>query len=81
SLPFILSYFLLPPIWRYAKERNLISQPDFFASKYNSPVLGVLVAIVGFAALVPYLVLQLKGLGIIVSVSSYSALSSNQGVL
>ncbi|MGC7406553.1 sodium:solute symporter family protein [Pandoraea pneumonica] len=81
SLPFILSYFLLPPIWRYAKERNLISQPDFFASKYDSPVLGVLVAIVGFAALVPYLVLQLKGLGIIVSVSSYSAISSNQGVL
>jgi len=81
SLPFILSYFLLPPIWRYAKERRLISQPDFFASKYDSPVLGVLVAIVGFAALVPYLVLQLKGLGIIVSVSSYSAISSNQGVL
>ncbi len=81
SLPFILSYFLLPPIWRYAKERRLISQPDFFASKYNSQTLGVLVAIVGFAALVPYLVLQLKGLGIIVSVSSYSALSSNQGVL
>jgi len=81
SLPFILSYFLLPPIWRYAKERRLISQPDFFAAKYNSPVLGVLVALVGFAALVPYLVLQLKGLGIIVSVASYSALSSNQGVI
>ncbi|VVD97798.1 sodium:solute symporter family protein [Pandoraea fibrosis] len=81
SLPFILSYFLLPPIWRYAKERGLISQPDFFASKYNSQKMGVLVAIVGFAALIPYLVLQLKGLGIIVSVSSYSALSANQGVL
>ncbi|WP_353193600.1 sodium:solute symporter [Pandoraea pnomenusa] len=81
SLPFILSYFLLPPIWRYAKQRKLISQPDFFAAKYESKVLGVLVAVVGFAALIPYLVLQLKGLGIIVSVSSYSALSSNQGVL
>ncbi|AKM31594.1 sodium:solute symporter [Pandoraea faecigallinarum] len=81
SLPFILSYFLLPPIWRYAKEHGLISQPDFFASKFNSRWLGVLVAVVGFAALVPYLVLQLKGLGIIVSVSSYSAISSNQGVL
>jgi SSS family solute:Na+ symporter len=81
SLPFVLSYFLLPPIWRYAKERGLISQPDFFAAKYRSPGLGVLVAIVGFVALMPYLVLQLKGLGIIVSVASYSALSSNQGVL
>jgi solute:Na+ symporter, SSS family len=80
SLCYVLSYWLLPPIWRYAKERNLISQPDFFAAKYRSPALGVLVAVVGIVALMPYLVLQLKGLGIIVSVASYSALSSAQGV-
>jgi len=81
SLPFVLSYFILPPVWRYAKARGLLSQPDFFASKYQSRALGVLVAIVGFIALVPYLVLQLKGLGIIVSVASYSAISSRQGVI
>ena len=80
SLCFVLSYWLLPPIWRYAKQRGLISQPDFFAAKYESPLLGVLVAIVGIVALIPYLVLQLKGLGIIVTVASYSALSSTQGV-
>lgn len=80
SLCFVLSYWLLPPIWRYAKQHNLISQPDFFVAKYRSPALGVLVAIVGIVALMPYLVLQLKGLGIIVSVASYSALSSTQGV-
>jgi len=39
------------------------------------------VAVVGIVALMPYLVLQLKGLGIIVSVASYSALSATQGVL
>ncbi|MFD4841373.1 sodium:solute symporter [Achromobacter sp. NPDC058515] len=80
SLCYVLSYWLLPPIWRYAKERGLISQPDFFAAKYRSPALGVLVAVVGFIALMPYLVLQLKGLGIIVSVASYSALSATQGL-
>lgn len=80
SLCFVLSYWLLPPIWRFAKQHSLISQPDFFAAKYRSPALGVLVAIVGIVALMPYLVLQLKGLGIIVSVASYSALSATQGV-
>jgi SSS family solute:Na+ symporter len=35
----------------------------------------VLVSLVGVAALIPYLVLQLKGLGIIVSETSYGALS------
>src|ERR1700691_6023289 len=62
TLAYILSYWLLPPIWRYAKQERLVSQSHFFARKYDSPVLGVLVAVVGVVALVPYLVLQLKGL-------------------
>lgn len=80
SLSFVLSYWLLPPIWRYAKQHKLFSQPDFFARKFDSPLLGILVALVGTVALMPYLVLQLKGLGIIVSVASYAGLSSTQGV-
>src|SRR5690242_20325026 len=70
-LAYIMSYWLLPAIWRYAKEHKLMSQPDFFVSKYKSPALGVLVSIVGVAAVIPYLVLQLKGLGSIVSETSY----------
>jgi len=80
SLCFVLSYWLLPPIWRYAKDRNLISQSDFFAAKYGSTALGILVAVVGIVALMPYLVLQLKGLGIIVSVASYGAIDSSHGM-
>jgi solute:Na+ symporter, SSS family len=80
NLAFVLSYWLLPPIWRYAKQNNLLSQPDFFAAKYNSPALGIMVALVGIVALIPYLVLQLKGLGIIVNTASYSAISASQGV-
>jgi SSS family solute:Na+ symporter len=74
-LAYVLSYWLLPPVWRYAKQHRLIAQPDFFARKYDSPALGVLVAVVGIVALVPYLVLQLKGLGIIVDAAAYGAIS------
>ncbi|MGH7634923.1 MAG: sodium:solute symporter family protein, partial [Gemmatimonadaceae bacterium] len=70
---FTMSYFLLPAIWRYAKQERLVSQADFFARKYESPALGILVALVSVAACVPYLVLQLKGLGIIVSEASYGS--------
>ena len=70
AVAYSLSYFLLPVIWRYAQAKRLVSQADFFASKYGSRTLGVVVAIVSVAALVPYLVLQLKGLGIIVSEAS-----------
>ncbi|MGH8819755.1 MAG: sodium:solute symporter family protein, partial [Rhodoferax sp.] len=51
-----------------------------FAHRYNSPALGVLVAVVGVIALVPYLVLQFKGLAIIVSTASYGAVSSAAAV-
>lgn len=80
TLAYILSYWMLPPIWRFAKTHRLVSQPHFFARKYQSPALGVLVALVGVAALVPYLVLQLKGLGIIVATTSYGAISSTAAV-
>src|SRR5258708_17150357 len=80
TLAYILSYWMLPPIWRYAKNHHLVSQPHFFARKYESPALGTLVALVGVAALIPYLVLQLKGLGIIVATASYGAISSTAAI-
>ena len=80
ALAYALSYFLLPVIWRYAREHQLLSQADYFTSKFGSPGLGVLVSVVGVIAIVPYLVLQLKGLGIIVSEASYGAITSNTAV-
>ncbi len=80
TVAYSMSYFLLPPIWRYARERRLLSQADYFAEKYESRALGILVAAVSVAALVPYLVLQLKGLGIIVSEASYGSVPSSVAV-
>lgn len=69
------SYWLLPPMWRYAKEKNLLSQSEFFASKYASPALGTFVAIVGAVALVPYITLLFKSMGILVSATSYGSIA------
>jgi len=80
SLAYVMSYWLLPPIWRFASEQKLFTQADFFAAKYESRALGVLVAIVGVIAMVPYLVLQLKGLGIIVSEASYGSVSPTTAI-
>jgi solute:Na+ symporter, SSS family len=70
TLAYILSYWLLPAVWRYCTPRKLLSQADFFVAKYDSRSLGVIVSVVGVAAMIPYLALQLKGLGIIVSEAS-----------
>ncbi|WP_339289380.1 sodium:solute symporter family protein [Ureibacillus sp. FSL K6-0786] len=74
-LAYVLSYWLIPKVWRYSKDHHIISQPSYFASFYKSTALGIIVAILGTAALVPYIMIQLKGLGIIVSEASYGAIS------
>ena len=81
TLAYVISYFMLPPIWSYARRLHLVTQPDFFAAKFASPALGVLVALVGVVALVPYLVLQFTGLGIIVQVASYGAIPKSISVV
>ena len=81
TLAYVFSYFFLPKIWRYGRSHGLVTQPDFFAHKYNSPALGVLVAVVGSVALVPYLVLQLTGLGIIVQAASYGAVPKAAAII
>jgi solute:Na+ symporter, SSS family len=80
TLAYVMSYFMLPPIWRYARDNGLYSQADFFAGKFDSPMLGVLVSLVGVVALVPYLVLQFKGLGIIVEAAGYGAVGATPAV-
>jgi solute:Na+ symporter, SSS family len=74
-LAYLLSYFTLPPIWRYAAEHRLVSQGEFFARKYESPLFGTVVSLVGLVAVLPYLALQFRGLGLIVATSSDGALA------
>lgn len=80
SIACIIGYFLLPKIRRYSKEHNLISQGDFFEKKYNSPTLGKIITIVGAIAIIPTIVMALKGMGLIVSVASYGAISSTAAI-
>ena len=80
TLAFVYSYWLLPAIWRFAKANSLLTQPDFFNKKYESSGLGLIVALVGLVAMIPYLILQFKGLGIIVEAASYGSISTGTSV-
>ncbi|HXW51226.1 MAG TPA: sodium:solute symporter family protein [Candidatus Acidoferrales bacterium] len=70
-LAYIISYFLQPPIWRVAKRFGLLTGPDFFAQRYQSRALGVIVALTGFVFLIPYVTLQLTGLEILLGIAGY----------
>ncbi|MCM3756333.1 sodium:solute symporter family protein [Sporosarcina aquimarina] len=75
ALGTITSYWILPPIWKYAKEKNIVSQSQFFSVKYNSKGLGVFVALIGVVALIPYITILFKSMGILVATTSYGAIS------
>src|SRR5579862_208217 len=66
TLAFVVSFFILPPLWELGRKHGLQTQADFFALRYDNKYLGALVAVLGILFMIPYLQLQLTGLGIIV---------------
>lgn len=80
TVAYIISYFMLPPIWRIANANHLLTGPDFFRHQYGSKWLGALVAVIGFAFLVPYVTLQLSGLEVLLRIAGYGALNATLAV-
>jgi SSS family solute:Na+ symporter len=70
-LAYIFSFFILPPIWEIGRKHQLQTLPDFFQLRYGSKALSAAVALIGVIFIVPYLQLQLVGLGIIVEIASF----------
>jgi SSS family solute:Na+ symporter len=80
AVAYIMSYWLLPAIWRRATSWQVVSQAEYFARAYDSVWVGRVVALVSMVSLMPYLVLQLKGLGIIVAETSYGAIGATMAI-
>jgi SSS family solute:Na+ symporter len=81
ALAYIISFFLLPPLWRYAKRNGLLTQADYFTSRFGSRWLGALAAVIGVVFVVPYGTLQLEGLGDIVTTVTNGKISSGTAML
>src|SRR5690348_3414077 len=72
----ILSYFILPPLWRSARQYGLMTNADYFENAYGSRWLGVVAGAVGIVSLIPFITLQLTGIQILVQIASYGAVTS-----
>ncbi len=73
-LMYVVSFFILPQVWEVGRKFRLQTQADFFQVRYNNKYLAAFVALVGVVFIIPYLQLQLTGLGMIVEVASYGAI-------
>lgn len=74
-IAFLGLYFLGPRLWRLAKRRQYLTQADFLEDVYDSRPLGVITGIIGIVFLLPYLQLQITGLGLIVQLVTGNAAS------
>jgi SSS family solute:Na+ symporter len=71
----IVAFFVLPEVWKIGQRYRLQTEADFFQLRYGNRYLAAFVALVGFAFIVPYLQLQLTGLGIIVEIASFGSIA------
>lgn len=80
-LMYLVSFYVLPPVWEAGRRHNLQTLGDYFQSRYGRTYLSAFVALVGMIFLLPYVQLQLTGLGIIVEIASYGAIHRTTAIL
>lgn len=80
-LMYVVSFYVLPQVWEAGRRHNLQTVGDFFQSRYGRTYLSSFVALVGMVFLLPYVQLQLTGLGIIVEVASYGAIHRTPAII
>ncbi len=62
-----LVFAVLPKLWRIARRHNYVTGADFIRGRYGSRLLGLLVAITGILATMPYIALQLVGIEVVIA--------------
>ncbi len=72
AMPYIIMAYpvvfaLLPRLWYVAHRHNYVTGADFVRGRYDSPLLGLLVAITGILAVMPYIALQLLGIEVVIA--------------
>ncbi len=74
TLGYVVSFFILTPLWELGRRYGLQTQSDFFSMRYGNKYLAAVVCGVGVVFLLPYFQLQITGLGIIVSIASFDGI-------
>ncbi|MYW66040.1 sodium:solute symporter family protein [Streptomyces sp. SID8379] len=77
SCGYAVGYVVGPMLWAYARRHGLVSITDMVAHRFGRPWLGAAVAILVTVFLLPYIQLQITGMGVVVSTISYGAISLN----
>ncbi|MCH6164022.1 sodium:solute symporter family protein [Streptomyces marispadix] len=70
---FAVAYVVGPALWTYASRHRLISIADMAEHRFRSRPLGMLVAVVATVFIVPYIQVQIQGMGVVVNAMTYGS--------
>ncbi|MEC3958322.1 sodium:solute symporter family protein [Nocardia sp. CDC153] len=70
-----VAYFVAPLLWTYCARHHLVSIADIAEHRFRSRPLGIAVAVICTIFLVPYVQLQIQGMGVVVNAMSYRAIN------
>jgi SSS family solute:Na+ symporter len=74
SIGMAATYLVGPLLWNYAHRHGLHNISDLVAHRFAAPWLGALLAVVATIFLLPYIQLQITGMGAVVTSVSYGAI-------
>lgn len=75
DVAYAFGFFVLPAVWLIGRRFGYLTQADFIAGRYGSNGLGILVAFASALILIPYIDLNIQGLGAILKVVSGGAIN------
>jgi SSS family solute:Na+ symporter len=81
TLGYVVSFYILPHIWQVGRKFSLQTQSDFFERRYRSKNLAAFISMIGVIFIIPYLQIQLTGLGIIVQVASFDRVGRSAAMI
>jgi SSS family solute:Na+ symporter len=70
-----VAYRVGPALWTYCSRHGLLSIADIARHRFDSRRSGAVVALVATAFLIPYVQLQIQGMGVVVEEVTYHAVS------
>ncbi|MET9696075.1 sodium:solute symporter family protein [Streptomyces sp. NPDC006529] len=73
SCGYAVGYVVGPLLWDYARRHALVGISDMVAHRYGRPWPGAAVAVLATVFLLPYIQLQITGMGVVVSTVTYGA--------
>src|SRR5438105_2111959 len=66
-LVYPIVYVVMPKLWAVGHRRGHVTSSDYVTDRFDSRFLGLLVAITGIVATIPYIALQMFGIEIVLA--------------